>query len=100
MQKPDHHIFLCCSFRNSGDAQGACAKKDAAQFAPYLEGELADRGMNGFMVSKCGCLKVCERGPAMLVYPEGYWVGGLSQNRIDQTLDALQEGKIPEGLLC
>ena len=53
------------------------------------------------MVSSTGCLKVCDRGPAMVVYPEGWWYGELTEERVDEILDALQEGKaVEEYLLC
>jgi hypothetical protein len=28
------------------------------------------------MVSSTGCLKLCEKGPVVLVYPQGYWYHG------------------------
>jgi (2Fe-2S) ferredoxin len=64
----------------------------------YLEGELADRGMDDYMVSSSGCLKACTKGPVMVVYPDGHWVGGVdSHEKIDTILDALQASNAPEG---
>lgn len=100
MQKPARHILVCASFRMAGTPQGACHKKDAISLLQYLEEGLSDRGMTDVMVSTTGCLKVCERGPAMIVYPDGHWYGKLNQDAIDTILDALAEGKIaPEFLL-
>ncbi|MBN2753939.1 MAG: (2Fe-2S) ferredoxin domain-containing protein [Candidatus Goldbacteria bacterium] len=93
MQKPDHHILVCCSFRTSGAPQGVCNKKDAPQLLGYLENEIADRGL-AVQVSSTGCLKVCDRGPAMVIYPDNIWYGGIeSTDSIDEILDALEEGK-------
>ena len=92
MKKPDHHIFVCASFRGT-EAKGKCIKKESMQLIPYLEEELADRGING-MVSSTGCLKLCEEGPVLIVYPEGYWYGGVtSQEVVDNILDGLEEGR-------
>lgn len=94
MQKPDHHILVCGSFRANGAPQGVCNKKNSMGLLQYLAQELADRGMTNVVVSSTGCLKVCDRGPAMVVYPENWWYGGIeSESDIDNVIDALEEGK-------
>ena len=99
MDKPEHHILVCASFRASGEPQGVCHKKGSVGFLPYLEEEIADRGLNA-QVTACGCLKVCDRGPALVVYPEGHWYGNLdSEAKIDRILDALEAGEAAEELL-
>jgi (2Fe-2S) ferredoxin len=93
MDKPEKHIFVCCSFRIGGEAQGVCHKKGAEQYLPYIEGELTDRGLP-WIVSSAGCLKVCDRGPALVVYPDNTWYGGFeSEEDIDTILDALEDGE-------
>jgi (2Fe-2S) ferredoxin len=99
MQKPTHHILVCASFRVKGESQGMCHKKDAAALLPYIESELGDRGMDDVMISSTGCLNRCENGPLMVVYPEGSWYGAVNEEKIDEILDAMQEGKPAEGLL-
>ncbi|HMK33482.1 MAG TPA: (2Fe-2S) ferredoxin domain-containing protein [Desulfomonilaceae bacterium] len=92
MQKPDHHIFVCASFRGT-EAKGKCIKKESLQLIPYLQEELSDRGMNA-MVSTTGCLNLCEEGPVMVVYPQAYWYRGVtSEEAVAEILDALEEGK-------
>jgi len=94
MQKPKHHIFVCGSFRANGAPQGVCNKKDSMQLLQYLEQELADRGLSGVAVSSTGCLKVCDRGPAIVIYPENWWYGGVeSESQLDEIIDALEQGK-------
>jgi (2Fe-2S) ferredoxin len=100
MDKPKHHILVCCSFRASGQPQGVCHKQGAGGFLPYLEEELADRGMTDVQVSATGCLKVCDRGPAMVIYPENTWYGNVKgEDDIDAILDALEEGGVAEEYL-
>jgi (2Fe-2S) ferredoxin len=97
MKKATHHIFVCGSFRANGAPQGICNKKDSMQLLQYLEQELADRGLADIIVSSTGCLKVCDRGPAMIVYPENWWYGGVeTQSAIDDIIDALEQGKPAE----
>ena len=99
MQKPPHHILVCASFRVKGEVKGMCHKKESAELLPYLENELADRGMDHVMVSSTGCMNRCEKGPVMVVYPAGSWYGEVNQDKIDTILDALQEGNEATGLL-
>lgn len=69
------------------------------QLISYLEEELEGRGMNG-IVSSTGCLKLCEEGPIMVVYPQAYWYGKVTDEVVvDEILDALEEGKPAEGYL-
>ena len=98
MQTPEHHIFICNSFRISGEPQGICNKKDAANLLPYIENEILDRGLDA-MVSSTGCLKVCEKGPVMIIYPAGWWYGGIDEGKIDEILDALEEGECCDAYL-
>jgi (2Fe-2S) ferredoxin len=98
MQKPDHHILVCASFRGT-EAKGKCIKKDSMQLINYLEEELADRGLNA-IVSSTGCLKLCEEGPVMVVYPQAYWFRNVANETVvDAILDALEEGKPAERYL-
>jgi len=97
MEKPKHHIFVCASFRASGEQKGKCSKKGSANFLPYIENEILDRGMSDVMLSSTSCFKACDYGPVMIVYPENYWYGNVeSEEVIDEILDALEKGKPAE----
>jgi (2Fe-2S) ferredoxin len=91
MQKPDHHFIVCNSFRTTGEPKGICNRKGAADLLQYLENEIVDRGING-MITSAGCLKVCESGPVMVLHPQGRWYGHVDESRIDEILDAVEEG--------
>jgi len=96
MKKPKHHIFVCASFRMSGAPQGVCNKKGVGSLLQYLESELSDRGMDDVAVSMTGCLKLCEKGPVMIVYPENNWYGPVDESAIDEILDAIADGGVAE----
>ena len=98
MEKPSRHILVCGGFRISGDAQGACAKKGSLESVQYIENELIDRGLADTIVSTTGCLKVCDRGPAMVIYPDNIWYGGIdTEEKVDEVLDALEDGEVLDG---
>lgn len=95
MDKPKHHIFVCSSFRANGEPKGTCFKKGAVDFLPYIENEIIDRGMEGVIVSSCGCLKACDEGPVMAIYPDNVWYGKVDgEDAIDEILDALEDGTV------
>ena len=49
------------------------------------------------MVSTTGCLKLCDSGPILVVYPNGHWYAGVDgEDAIDAILDAIQEGGTAE----
>ncbi|MEQ9486839.1 (2Fe-2S) ferredoxin domain-containing protein [Coleofasciculus sp. F4-SAH-05] len=98
MQKPEHHIFVCSSFRVNGDAKGVCQKKDSTTLIQYLESEITDRGLDA-LVSSTGCMNLCNNGPVMMVYPDNYWYGNVDEEAIDEILDALEDGKPAEDYL-
>ena len=99
MDKPEHHIFVCASFRSGGDFKGTCNKKGSFTFLPYIENEILDRGLNA-VITGTGCMKACDYGPVMVIYPEGLWYGNVvSEKIIDEILDALENGKSAEDYL-
>lgn len=91
MQKPEYHFFVCASFRVSGEPQGVCHKKGATNLMQYLETEILDRGIDG-MITSTGCLKMCEKGPVMMIYPGGNCFGEITEEKIDEILDAIEDG--------
>ena len=75
MEKPEHHIFVCMSFRGL-EPKGKCIKKNAPDLLGYLESEMADRGMDNVMVSSTGCGTLRKRTggvglPARVLVPGG-----------------------------
>ena len=91
MEKPKYHILVCSSFRGT-EPKGVCHQKGVQGLLPYLESEIADRGLDA-LVSSTSCLKLCDNGPAMVVYPEGYWYQNVEgEDAIDAILDGLENG--------
>ena len=93
MKKPKYHILVCNSYRVAGDAQGACNKKGGAGFIQYIMEGAADRGLDA-AVSSTGCLNVCAQGPVMVVHPNNFWYGNISEDAIDEILDALENDEL------
>lgn len=96
MEKPRHLICVCASFRADGDPKGVCHKKGSVDYLAYIENEILDRGLDA-QVTSTGCMKACDHGPVMAIYPEGHWYGGVeNEDAIDEILDALEDGDAVE----
>lgn len=99
MKKPDYHILVCNGYRVSGEAQGFCTKAGAADHLQYIAEECADRDLD-VVVSTTACLNLCSQGPIMVIHPNNVWYGGVdSEEKIDEILDALEEGGVAEDYL-
>jgi (2Fe-2S) ferredoxin len=94
MKKPSHHILVCGSFRMNGTPQGVCAKGGSGSLLQYLQEELADHGLSDVAIAATSCLKVCDRGPAMVVYPENWWFGHIdSEEAVDAVIESIEKGE-------
>lgn len=97
MDKPTYHIFVCASFRADGASKGACHKKGSVDLLPYIENEILDRGLDA-QITSTGCMKACDYGPVMAVYPQGHWYGKVeSEAAVDEILDALEDDAVAAG---
>ncbi|MDR3233291.1 MAG: (2Fe-2S) ferredoxin domain-containing protein [Planctomycetaceae bacterium] len=93
MQKPSHHILVCNSFRMSGTPQGVCAKEGSGPLLQYLQEELDDHNLNDVAVACTSCLKVCDRGPIIVVHPENWWFGRMnSEEAVDAVIQSIEKG--------
>ncbi|MFI4913210.1 MAG: (2Fe-2S) ferredoxin domain-containing protein [Sedimentisphaeraceae bacterium JB056] len=98
MPKPECHILICNSYRLNGQPQGVCNKKDAIELLQMTEEGVLERDISA-LVTSTGCLKACEEGPVMVIYPQGWWYAKVDEDRLEEILDALEEGEPVEDYL-
>jgi (2Fe-2S) ferredoxin len=73
------HVFLCTGPNCCTEEEGQAAW-DALKKALKDQGLVAPAGP--CYRTKVGCLRICQDGPTMLVYPEGTWYHGMTAERI------------------
>jgi (2Fe-2S) ferredoxin len=54
---------------------------------PDLEATPWPEGKGTVLRSKVDCLRICERGPIAVVYPEGTWYADLTVEKLDRIID-------------
>ncbi len=86
-----HHIFICQNERANGHARGCCASKGSIDLLTYMKERIKELGLKDIRVNKAGCFNECEKGPIMVVYPEGKWLCVKSKSDIDDILKQIQE---------
>jgi len=81
-----HHLFLCagpnCCAAETGCATWECVKASVQIAAvPVLR-------------TKAACLRICQDGPWLVVYPDGIWYSQVTPERFERILrEHLQGGK-------
>jgi (2Fe-2S) ferredoxin/SAM-dependent methyltransferase len=71
-----YHVYVC----DQRKAEGApgCSARGSGAVIEALRREVAAQGLSdAVQVTTCGSLGLCERGPNLVVYPEGTWYSGV-----------------------
>jgi (2Fe-2S) ferredoxin len=72
------HVFVCTNRRPDGSPRGCCATKGGDEVRLELKRQLDAQGVKGVRGNAAGCLDACERGVAVVVYPDNVWYGGVT----------------------
>ena len=87
-----HHVYVC----DQQKAEGApcCSARGSGAVLDSLRREIAAQGLSASVqVTTCGSLGLCERGPNLVVYPEGDWYSGVrARGRAGDRPRALRPG--------
>jgi len=80
------HIFLCADQTNP-----KCCDRDRSIAAwDFLKKRLKELGLSeagGILRTKANCLRICERGPIAVVYPEGTWYRGCDPPVLERIIN-------------
>lgn len=88
MSKLTKHIFICENRRDPQSGRPSCGQHDSSELRQKMKQILKEKKLHKqFRANSAGCLDVCQHGPAMVIYPEGIWYGGVCPGDIEEIVD-------------
>ena len=82
-----YHVFICDQKKPEGVP--CCAASRSAATIEALRKEVAARGLaDEVQITTCGSLGVCDRGPNLVVYPEGVWYSGVRAEDVPELVES------------
>lgn len=101
MVSPKYHVFVCTSCRINGMQKGFCYSKDSVDIVQRFMEEVDDRDLSSdVMITNTGCFGICDKGPVVVVYPEGTWYGNVTPDDVEEIVEShLEGGKKVERLM-
>ena len=98
MEPFQYHVFICDQQKPEGVP--CCSARGSARTIDTLRKEIVARGlMDSVQVTACGSIGVCERGPNMVVYPEGVWYSNVTPEDVPEIVEShFQQGRVVERL--
>ena len=99
MEPFQYHVFICDQQKPEGVP--CCSARGSARTIDTLRKEIVARGlMDTVQVTACGSIGVCERGPNMVVYPEGVWYSNVTPEDVPEIVQShFQGGRVVERLV-
>ena len=94
-----YHVFVCDQQKPEGMA--CCAMRGSAKVIETLRKEVAERGLsNDVQITPCASLGLCDRGPNMVVYPDGIWYSNVTPQDVAEIVENhFQSGRVVERLV-
>jgi len=72
-------IFVCLNASHEGEDRPVCAAGGSEAVLKALKEEVKKRSLKGqIRCLKSGCMDLCEKGPNVLIFPEGTLHSGVS----------------------
>ncbi len=81
------HVFACDQQKPEGVP--GCSANGSAKTIDALRKEIGAHGLGDeVQLTTCGSLGLCDRGPNMVVYPEGIWYSGVTPEDVPEIVES------------
>jgi (2Fe-2S) ferredoxin len=86
--RPEKHVFVCLNERPPGHPKGCCSARGGPLLLDEFNRLIQERQAFGrILVTRSGCLKPCELGANVLVYPDGIMYVGVTVADVAEIFD-------------
>lgn len=101
MIQPKYHVFICTSCRINGTQKGFCHSKGSVNLVQRFMKEIDECELSSdVMVTNTGCFGICDKGPVVVVYPEGTWYGNVTEDDVAEIVEShFENGEKVERLI-
>lgn len=80
-------IFVCMNASHDGENRPVCTAGCAKEVLKAMKEEVKRRGLKGKVrVLKSGCMDLCEKGPNVMIFPDGTLHSGVSPQDLPELL--------------
>jgi (2Fe-2S) ferredoxin/predicted O-methyltransferase YrrM len=87
MEPFPYHVYVCDQQKPEGVP--CCTARGSRDMIDALRREIATQSLaDAVQITTCGSLGLCERGPNMVVYPEGVWYSGVRAEDVPEIVDS------------
>jgi (2Fe-2S) ferredoxin/ubiquinone/menaquinone biosynthesis C-methylase UbiE len=87
MEPFQYHVYVCDQEKPEGVP--CCTERGSRGMIEELRREIVAQGLaNDVQITTCGSLGLCERGPNLVVYPEGVWYSGVRAEDVREIVDS------------
>ena len=90
VNRVSHHLLLCATPTKAkccDPNEGLATWNELKRLIRELGLEQQDRPEGLVLRSKVDCLRICEKGPILLVWPDGIWYADVTIDKIERIID-------------
>jgi (2Fe-2S) ferredoxin len=81
-------IFVCTNASHDGEDRPVCAAGNSEAVLKALKEEVKKRGLKGKVRAlKSGCMDLCEKGPNVMVFPDGTLCSGVKPEDVPTLIE-------------
>jgi len=83
-----YHVFFCTN-RREGSDRPCCEQAGASAMRDWAKARVRELGLaepGEVRINAAGCMDRCERGPTLVVYPDGVWYSYLDEQDLEEII--------------